>query len=76
MAATRDYVLARYKASTYIMSMPRVTGIVADWTGPSSEPEGHRLHDFKIRALLVTTYTLLLKNTVMQDMDMMMFDVL
>ena len=48
-------------------------GIVADWTGPSFEPEGHGLHVFKIRALPVTTYALLLKNILMQDMDLMMF---
>ena len=38
---------------------PRATGIIADWTGPSFEPEGHGLHVFKIRALPVTTYALL-----------------
>ena len=49
---------------------PRVTCIVADWSGPSFEPEGHGLHFFKIRALPVKTYVLLLKNILMQDMDM------
>ena len=43
---------------------PRATGIVADWTGPSFEPEGHGLHVFKIRVLPVTTYALLLKNII------------
>ena len=40
---------------------PWATGIVADWTGPSFEPEGHGLHVFKTRVLLVMTYALLLK---------------